>query len=242
MTDDNDDAREALKAEAERLRLEREARDRDADQAKRDVQSHLAALAKSYSERRFWSSVTRFTGPLLFTTIGSAALFWGMSVDFEQEKNPSRVPYGLIWTCLILAVVVLVRYVVYGPWRFHRWRSALPFPVEGLTEALGSRRAATKVKVVLEFSDSVAPKDVLEELVRGKLPLKEDEQPPQVSVRDRVVEVTKGLSSESANWPLHGWFRALAGAVLGEVHRAWPLAKVRVEVLETDAFYIPGGD
>lgn len=240
---DEGDAREALKREAERLKQQREQAAQSAVSAEQALKARLEGLAKTYSERRFWSSVTRWTGPLLFTSVGTAALFWGISVDFEEEKNPSRVPYGLIWTSLAFGLVVLIRYIVYGPWRYHRWLSALPFRVEGLTEALGSGRAVAKAHVVLEFADSAAPKDVVDELVRGRLALKEDESPARVVLtKSGAIVVERSLSTESANWPLYHWFRALAATVLAELHRGWPLAKVRVEAVEHAPFFIPGGD
>lgn len=240
MTDD-DDARDGLRAEAERLRQEREARDRDADQTKRAAQERIAALAKSYSERRLWGSVSRFTGPLLFITIGTAALFWGISVDFEEAKNPSRVPHGLIWTSLALAVAVLVRYVVFGPWRYHRWLAALPFPVAGLTEVLGSGRAVTKATIALRFSDSAAPKDVVEELLRSKLPPPREDTPAQLTSDGSGLVIDAEFYTEVSNWPLHGWFRQLVRDVLLEVHRGWPLATVTVSVKAHDEFHTPGG-
>lgn len=237
----DDDAREALRAQAEQLRREREARSQDEAAAQRASKANEAARAKSFSERRLWSSVSRFTWPLIFGCFAAAALFWGMSADFAEAHNPNPWPGRLAWVALAMPIVVALRHVAIGPWRYRRWVNGLPFRLEGLTEALGSDRAVTKVTVSLGFADSAAPTTVVEELVRARLPVTREDTPAQLHGGADGLAVSAEFYTETANWPLHRWARALVNDVLLEVHRGWPLASVSVTVTAHDDFHVPSG-
>ncbi len=186
-------------------------------------------------------SVTRFTMPLVFSTLAGAFSFWAVSLDSELKQPPAWTGWA-IGVCVSLFALVLVRFWVFGPRRYRRWLEALPFRVVGLTELLGSSKAVTKVQVTLRFHDTPAPLAVVQELVLGKLPVTETNERATVTEQGKTLIVTRELSTESANFPLHGWVRAVTEQVLRDVHAAYRLEEARVEALDSRPFDHGSGD
>ena len=237
----SDDARERLEAEAQRLRQERERASAEAAQDTRDAEARAKADAASFSEGKLRLSVTRFTMPLVFSTLAGAFIFWAVSLDSELKHPPTWTGWA-IGVCVSLFALVLVRFFVFGPRRYRRWLETLPFRVVGLTELLGSSKAVTTVQVTLRFHDTPAPLAVVQELVLGKLPVAEAQESARVTEQGKTLRLARELSTESANFPLHGWVRAVTEQVLRDVHAAYRLDEVRVEALDTRPFDHGSGD
>lgn len=231
----SDDARQRLEAEAERLRQERERASAAATQERRDAELRAKADAASFSEGKLRHSVTRFTMPLVFCTFAGALVIGGVAMDGELQKPPPWTSWALA-VCGALFGLVLVRFWVIGPMRYRRWLGALPFRLVGLTELLGSGKAVTKVQVTLVFQDTPAPLAVVQEFVFGKLPVTEERDRPSVVERGKTLLLVHQLSTEAANFPLHGWVRAVTENVLRDVNAAYRLDEARVEALDTGNF------
>lgn len=231
--------REKLLAEAEALKAQREQAATDAAARKAAWEAHQKADATSFSHRRLRASLGRFTLPVFWVLVMAAGVLWLSEHDAEVTHPPDLlVPRAVLLT--VAAAVMGWRFS--GPQRHRRWLAALPFPVTGLTEALGGGQAVSTARIDVEFADTSAPLAVVQELVQARVPPIEDRDPVAVSERDRGFSLTVEFFRESSNYPLAGWFPRLATEVLLKVHAGFPIARVTVVPTKVDEFYVPSGD
>jgi len=129
---------------------------------------------------------------------------------------------------LLSAATAVMGWRFSGPGRHRRWLAGLPFPVTGLTEALGGGQAVSTARIDVVFADTRAPLEVVRELVQARVPPIEDRDPVVVSERERGFSLAVEFFRESSNFPLAGWFPRLTQHVLLKLHAGFPTPRVPV--------------
>ncbi len=231
--------RQKLLAETQALKAQREQAATEAAARKAGHEAQQKADATSFSNRRLRASLGRFTLPAFVVLLMVAGVLWLAEHDADVSHPPDLlVPRA----GLLCAAAAVLGWRFAGPLRHRRWVAGLPFPVTGLTEALGGGQAVRTAHIDVVFADTRAPIEVVRELVQAKLPPIEDRDPVVVSERDRGFLLSVEFFREASNFPLARWFPRLATQVLARVHVGFPIARVTVIPAEVDEFYVPSGD
>lgn len=229
------EARSELAREAERLRRGRLDKQRDEQRAKKEAAEEARREARSFSRIRLATATAgRFVG-WAATLCFSAGVVLGGGTILSND---------LPWTTRSVAIAIsfgpgtlLVLWWWMAPLFFRRWLARLPFAVEGIERALGGGEFVEEARVVVQFRGEAPERADLLELVRG-------------GSGGTVVDSSAGtfaihsasLGLESSNWPLRRWFRRLVRSTLLDVHRAYPIERVKVGVERATEYYVGVGD
>lgn len=234
------DERARLHREAEQLKAARLSRGIGEERAAALAQREQEAEGRRFSAGRLRASVVHQPG-FLYALLGSCALI-AFVLPLDPDLGTPPVPLRLVAHASLTTIFCMVVWRFHGPTRYRLWLASLPFPVEGLTELLGCGRAVRDTRIELRFKDTPAPKELIEELLLGRLPQGEDDPQPKLSRTEAGTFISCSLSRESSNRVLYGFFSGLATKVLADVHRAYPLQLVRVEATDLADFARPTPD
>lgn len=219
------DPREALAREAERLRAEREAAARD-EEARR--QAAIQANAEALQGGSTWLMCKAVARPILLW-IAFGGLTFAAMMGFNENAT------AIVLAGLVIGVASLVWFGS-GIARWRLWRSRLPFRVED-ERVLRLGAAVTLAQVTVQFRDLAIPEDQLVELVRARVA----ESTVGVASARTLTIASPRIDREGSNWPVAGWFRRVA-RLCAEVHVAYPIESVTLGAIQTDEFYVPSGD
>lgn len=223
-----EDPREALAREARELRERREAKTQDQNELRTAHEEARKAKMRSVSTWRMAMSVARpWTAFALGVGVIFAVMFFMMPADDER----------IVIEVALLICMASGLWFITGLPRWKLFRARLPFRVDG-DEVLGLGAAVKTADVTVKFRDTVAPIEMLAELLHARLP----ETTTSAGGTGMLLIHSPELETESSNWRLAGWFRRLARRVLVDVHEAYAIEWIALSSNTTTEFYIGSGD
>ncbi|MBL8955297.1 MAG: hypothetical protein JNK82_31275 [Myxococcaceae bacterium] len=224
MSDDANERRAALVAEAERLKGERLA-----DEQKAAVAGRAGRFSASeISEHNFKRSL-RHLGQF---TVAACLLLVGIMLSTATPEGGFPIGYPFFGVSAAWFV-----YFFTGVARFRRWERSLPFPLQSWDHVLGLNAAVTKAALEVRFKDTPAPVNVVAELVAARLGAD-----TRVAHGLPLSLECSELDRSSTNWSTAQWARKAVNKVLLDVHAAYPVQSVQLKALNTAEFVESSGD